>query len=59
MELLSRAFLKPQNKTELLFSFWLLIMSIQMLEWRQVVSFQYLEHNSYDVIEITTAIGSL
>ena len=27
-------------------------MSIQILEWRQVVPIQYLEHNSYDVIEI-------
>ena len=38
--------LKPQNKIALYFYFLLLIMSIQMLEWRQVVSIQYLKRNA-------------
>ena len=42
----SQASLKLQNKTLLSFYFLLLVMSIQMLEWRQVMSIQYLKLNA-------------
>ena len=38
--------LAPHNKTALYFDFLLLIMSIKMLKWRQVVPIQYLKHNT-------------
>ena len=37
---------KTANKTLLSFYFLLLVMSIQMLEWRQVMSIQYLKLNA-------------
>ena len=39
-------------KLHCIFYFLLLLMSIQMLQWRQVVLIQHLKHNSYDDIEI-------
>ena len=39
-------FKKLQAKTALSFYFLLLVMSIQMLEWRQVMSIQYLKLNA-------------
>ena len=40
------ASLKLQNKPLLSFYFLLLVMSIQMVEWRQVMSIQYLKVNA-------------
>ena len=45
MTLSCPASLKLQNKTLLCFYILLLVMSIQMLEWRQVMLIQYLKLN--------------
>ena len=45
-DILSPASLSQQNKTLLTFNFLILIMSIQMLEWRQVMLIQYLDINA-------------
>ena len=49
LTLSSPASLKLQNKTLLSFYCLLLVMSIQMLEWRQVMSIQYLKLNAESI----------